>query len=98
MYNVLGRILAVMLFHTRNFHLFPPLLLDIATHSKQHEITRSQFKVALSNNTTLLVDLLQSVQNSPNLLSGKETTMQTLRLTHGLDLRLIGVLGGDIAE
>ena len=61
--------------------------------------TRNQFEVALSNSTALLAAPLQSsAQSLPNSLSGKDITMQTLRLAHRLNLRLIDVLGGGIAE
>ena len=64
------------------------------TRKEEHKVNLK----SLSNNTVLLVAPRQSAQSLPNPLSGKSITMQTLRHTHRLDLRLVGVLGGGIAE
>ena len=61
-------------------------------------MTQKQFEVALSNYTALRVDLLQSAQSSPNALSRKGIIVQTLRLSHKLNLKLIRVLDGGIVE
>ena len=95
MYNVLGRVLAVV-FCTTCVRVFPSFLLsDIATDiNKKH---KANVKLHLDN-TALLVAPLQSAQSLPNSLSGKDTAMQTLGLTHRLDPRFLCVLGGWIAE
>ena len=70
------------------------LSLDYHTHKKK----KANLKFH-SNNTAVLVAPLQSVLSLPNYPSGKNTTMQTLRLIHNrLDLRLIGVSGGAIVK
>ena len=50
------------------------------------------------HNTAQLVAPLSSTSSLPNSHAEGDTTMQTLRLTHRLDLRLVGVLGGRNAE
>ena len=65
------------------------------THTHEH---KSNLKLQSKNNTALLVAPIESAQSLLYSLSGKDTTAQTLRLTHRLDLRLIGVLSGAIAE
>ena len=65
-------------------------------HQKNTKLT--YLVLQSNNNAAPLIASIQSAQNLPYLLSGKDTTMQTLRLSHKLDLRLIGVSGGAIAE
>ena len=85
---------AVVLFQTRSFYLFPALY-QISPHTHEH---KSNLKFRSKNKTALLVAPIESAQSLVYSLSGKDTTTQTLRLTHRLDLRLNDVLGNAIAE
>ena len=75
--------------------LFMLTSLDIATDSKEH---KANLKFHSNNNTALLVTPQQSALSLPNEPSRKDTPMQTIRLTHRLDLRLIDISGGAIAK
>ena len=73
------------------------LLCIIYRHTHKQEHNKANLNLH-SNDIALLEAPLKSAQSLAYLLSGKDKTIQTLRPTHGLDLSLIGVLGGGIAE
>ena len=70
--------------------------LDIATHTKEKK--QNYIENAVNNNTALMAAPIQFDQSLPDSLSGNDTTMPTVSLTHMLDLKLIGVSGDAIAE
>ena len=79
----------------KKFLLVSFFVSDITTHTHEH---KSNLKLQSKNNTALLVAPIESAQSLLYSLSGKDTTTQTLRLTHRLDLRLIDALGSAITE
>lgn len=72
------------------------LSLDRHTHTiKKHKVNLKFH----SNSKAALVATTQSALSLPNYPSRKDTTiMQTSWLTHRMDLKLIGISGGVIAE